>query len=304
MLPQWHIKDPGHSAKSVGHRWTCIHPWPSEVRVSRLTILFRHIVGAYQGGKLTYNPSGNTWPQLSELDELIWIESGLKSGTGVYELISTLKKKKKEVHAEKELSNLPNKSSQVRKKPPPPPACLTFQWMPLITTIRTYSITYEYEDCQWRSFKDWLFVVIVSYYVVTGFLFLSFCPVADKLIATFQKLDFDVISYENCTDTDMVQIMQRMVFEDHTNYDCFVCCILTHGVQGSLYGTNGLTVPIRDMTGPLRAQSCPSLAGKPKLFFMQACQGREKQEGQLTFCTLLGGGECGHGFVIWECWSF
>ena len=59
-------------------------------------------MGAYQGGKLTYNPSGNTWPQLSELDELIWIESGLKSGTGVYELISTFKKKKKEVHAEKE----------------------------------------------------------------------------------------------------------------------------------------------------------------------------------------------------------
>ena len=119
--------------------------------------------------------------------------------------------------------------------------------------------------------------------MVTGFLFLSFCPVTDKLIATFQKLDFDVISYENCTDTGMVQIMQRMVFEDHTNYDCFVCCILTHGVQGALYGTDGITVPIRDVTGPLGTQGCPSLAGKPKLFFMQACQGHENREAILHF---------------------
>ncbi|XP_076464600.1 uncharacterized protein LOC143296434 isoform X2 [Babylonia areolata] len=104
----------------------------------------------------------------------------------------------------------------------------------------------------------------------------------DKLKETFERLNFQVIGYDNCTDYDMLQIMQRVAVQDHLYFDCFVCCILTHGVLGALYGVNGMTVPIRDMTSPFRSQACPSLAGKPKLFFMQACQGRDKQEGHLS----------------------
>ncbi|KAK7113275.1 uncharacterized protein [Littorina saxatilis] len=99
----------------------------------------------------------------------------------------------------------------------------------------------------------------------------------DKLHATFTRLNFDTRTIENCTDKQLVQIMGQVAFEDHSNYDCFACCILSHGVQGAVYGVNGMTVPIRDLTSPVRAQACPSLAGKPKLFFLQACQGREKQ---------------------------
>lgn len=68
---------------------------------------------------------------------------------------------------------------------------------------------------------------------------------------------------------------------DHTAFDCFVCCILTHGVLGHLYGSNGVLVSIKDLTGTFQTNRCTSLAGKPKLFFLQACQGRDKMEGRL-----------------------
>ena len=70
---------------------------------------------------------------------------------------------------------------------------------------------------------------------------------------------------------------------DHKDYDCFVCCILSHGVLSHLYGTNGRLVPIKDLTSVFQTNRCPSLAGKPKLFFLQACQGRDKMAGNLSF---------------------
>ena len=109
-----------------------------------------------------------------------------------------------------------------------------------------------------------------------------FCLSAN-LRETFSRLDFDVRYHENLTDTGMMQLLVDIAHNiDHKNFDCFVCCILTHGVLSHLYGTNGKLVAIKDLTSVFQANRCPSLAGKPKLFFLQACQGRDKM-----------GGECG-----------
>ena len=62
VLPQWHVKDLDHSAKSTGYTWKHIHPWLSE-----LTMLYRLSGGTYQGNKLTCNTSGSAQPQLSQL---------------------------------------------------------------------------------------------------------------------------------------------------------------------------------------------------------------------------------------------
>ena len=66
---QWHIKDSGHSAKRAGgslHLDMCtpLTQWSQ----SRLTMLSRYSVGTYQGNELTYNSSGNTQSQSSQLD--------------------------------------------------------------------------------------------------------------------------------------------------------------------------------------------------------------------------------------------
>ena len=73
--------------------------------------------------------------------------------------------------------------------------------------------------------------------------------------------------------------MVEIAFKDHTAYDCLVCCVLTHGVLGHVYGSDGRIVRIQQLTRCFSSSRCPSLAGKPKLFFIQACQGRDKQEG-------------------------
>ncbi len=66
---------------------------------------------------------------------------------------------------------------------------------------------------------------------------------------------------------------------DHTHYDCFVAIIMAHGGLGELYGVNGDAFPVHQLTFDFTAEKCPSLAGKPKLFFIQACRGDEYQLG-------------------------
>jgi len=56
---------------------------------------------------------------------------------------------------------------------------------------------------------------------------------------------------------------------DHSDYDCFVCCILTHGKSDDVLYAKDDTFLIEDITRPFGADKCPSLAGKPKLFFVQ-----------------------------------
>ena len=55
--------------------------------------------------------------------------------------------------------------------------------------------------------------------------------------------------------------------DDYRDCDCFVVVILSHGMDdGVIYGTDDGT-SIDKLTESL--ERCPSLAGKPKLFFIQ-----------------------------------
>ena len=61
---------------------------------------------------------------------------------------------------------------------------------------------------------------------------------------------------------------------DHSDEDCFFAFVLSHGARGYVYGTDGRKLSIEDdMVTPLCGDSCPSLLNKPKVFFIQACQG-------------------------------
>ena len=89
-LLQWHVKGSCHSAKSTGVRFHLnTHTPITQWSWSGLTMLSWHSVETYQGNELALNLSGNTRPQLSQLSELLWTHSGLKSGIGACELIFT-----------------------------------------------------------------------------------------------------------------------------------------------------------------------------------------------------------------------
>lgn len=75
----------------------------------------------------------------------------------------------------------------------------------------------------------------------------------------------------------MLSALKELGGRDHSHMDCLVCCVLSHGKEQSVYGVDGNTVSIQQLTEPFNGTKCPSLAGKPKLFFIQACQGDREQ---------------------------
>nr|UCK81519.1 caspase-8-like protein [Arenicola marina] len=101
----------------------------------------------------------------------------------------------------------------------------------------------------------------------------------ENLENAFGALRFSVHVERNLTAEDIQRLMTYLAHRvDHARYECLVCCILTHGNTGLVYGSDGKHVTIRDLLNPFKGSSCSSLLGKPKVFFIQACQGKIKQE--------------------------
>nr|XP_033802324.1 caspase-8-like isoform X2 [Geotrypetes seraphini] len=102
---------------------------------------------------------------------------------------------------------------------------------------------------------------------------------ADDLKNVFNWLGLEVKVAVNLNTIEILDIVKDYRNMDYTNHDCFVCCILSHGESGQITGTDENNIPICKITSHFTAVNCPSLADKPKLFFIQACQGTRTQIG-------------------------
>ena len=60
---------------------------------------------------------------------------------------------------------------------------------------------------------------------------------------------------------------------DHRTADCFVLIVCSHGTAKGIYGVDGKIITYEEIFAIFNAQNCSSLAGKPKLIFLQACHG-------------------------------
>ena len=93
VLPQWHVKDPSHSAKSAGGRLRLNMYTPLAQRSrSRLTVpLSRHSVGWEPIRKRAHTQlvREHLATVVSQLAEPLWTDPSIKSGISVRELIST-----------------------------------------------------------------------------------------------------------------------------------------------------------------------------------------------------------------------
>ncbi|XP_063404513.1 cell death protein 3-like [Mytilus trossulus] len=103
---------------------------------------------------------------------------------------------------------------------------------------------------------------------------------SEQLAKLLTDLKFKVDSHHNLTAEQMINIARASAQLNHTDYDCFVFCVLTHGANGVLYGKDEISVEIQQIIDFYQSSRCPSLAGKPKMFFIQACQGISSQAGQ------------------------
>ncbi|XP_071502752.1 caspase-3-like [Diadema antillarum] len=95
----------------------------------------------------------------------------------------------------------------------------------------------------------------------------------------FKQLGFNTVVHRDLKGRDIQQLMIQLSRHNHTTFDCFILAILTHGIEGAVYGTDEQLVKIEDLVNYFSSDRCPTLAGKPKLFFLQACRGERFDAG-------------------------
>nr|XP_046215266.1 caspase-8 isoform X2 [Oncorhynchus gorbuscha] len=127
--------------------------------------------------------------------------------------------------------------------------------------------------------------LIINNYHFMGFSGLTDRPGTEQdekaLHNVFSRLGFKVEVCSDLTEKTMLGAVEELAGRSHIQADALVVCVLSHGEKGCVLGTDGGGVPIRSLTQPFTSKQCPSLMGKPKLFFIQACQGKGFQQGAL-----------------------
>lgn len=104
---------------------------------------------------------------------------------------------------------------------------------------------------------------------------------ATYLEEIFKQLDFKVILYRNLTSTAMLDCFKKITkLPELSQHDTFVSIILTHGDDGRVvYGTDASRLKVDEILPCFTNENCPQLKNKPKLFFIQACRGRNHDFG-------------------------
>ncbi|CAM5127552.1 unnamed protein product [Natator depressus] len=100
---------------------------------------------------------------------------------------------------------------------------------------------------------------------------------ADKLFKALSKLNYAVKLHYDQTAKEIEEIYEQESREEHG--DCFVSILSSHGEEGAIYDCRGELVKLTRIFQMLSPQRCPVLAGKPKIFFIQACRGNKMDPG-------------------------
>ncbi|EDW16773.1 caspase [Drosophila mojavensis] len=94
----------------------------------------------------------------------------------------------------------------------------------------------------------------------------------ENLSRVLKQLDFDVSVYKDYRYQEIMSTIKYAASQDHTHNDCILVAILSHGEMGYIYAKD-TQYKLDNIWSHFTANHCPTLAGKPKLFFIQACQG-------------------------------
>jgi len=97
---------------------------------------------------------------------------------------------------------------------------------------------------------------------------------------TFKTLDWDIDLYNDCTVAQIREVMLKQVQLSEENFAALAIFILSHGEDnGTIFASDYPFRVDHDILFQLAADKSPNLAGKPKLVFVQACQGQETDAG-------------------------
>jgi len=93
----------------------------------------------------------------------------------------------------------------------------------------------------------------------------------------FAKLGFDVQIHKNKSKRHVLEKILEVSEADHSRCDAFVMLFMSHGDTDRrgdelLHVYDGM-ISARALWAPFEGDECATLAGKPKMFFIQACRG-------------------------------
>uniref|UniRef100_A0A182QTG5 Caspase n=1 Tax=Anopheles farauti TaxID=69004 RepID=A0A182QTG5_9DIPT len=100
----------------------------------------------------------------------------------------------------------------------------------------------------------------------------------DSIERALKKLEFDVRIWTDETKENIIKILEKVAKEDHSDHDCLVVVVMTHGGRDDLAASDK-SYDVEKLWKPFLGNGSPSLIGKPKLFFIQACRGTEVDAG-------------------------
>ena len=67
----------------------------------------------------------------------------------------------------------------------------------------------------------------------------------------------------------MYKVAEEFAKKDHSEFDLFVVIIMSHGQGNDICDVDGGKVSLEQIMTEYTATKCPSLEGKPKLFFVE-----------------------------------
>ena len=105
-----------------------------------------------------------------------------------------------------------------------------------------------------------------------------------SLCKTFWLFGYDLRIYADLTGKELLQTVKDLAMEKDANghsifkgYASLVVCILSHGEPGTVHGVSGQPVNVSELQWEFSREKCPDLQDKPKIFFIQTCQGGKAQ---------------------------
>lgn len=86
---------------------------------------------------------------------------------------------------------------------------------------------------------------------------------------TLESLGFEVHIHSDCTVSEINQVILEVALDNHSDRDCLFIAVLSYGQNAYLYARDGV-FNLDSLWTPFFADNCPTLAGKPKIFFIHA----------------------------------
>ncbi|XP_046821590.1 caspase-1-like isoform X2 [Vespa crabro] len=99
-----------------------------------------------------------------------------------------------------------------------------------------------------------------------------------KMKALLTKFGFEVMICKDYPKRKIFKTLSEVSRMDHSNNDCLIIIVMSHGDSGILRSYDE-DYDVCKLWSKFTETKCPSLKGKPKLFFIQACRGNDTDSG-------------------------